>query len=167
MFIRKTRITKILSIAALTALLTIPTNFSASAAQNDISVIVSGTEVSFADQQPVMQDGRVLVPVRGVFEKLNGADGTADYPFAVSWDDATQTATIKNFWYTVTIKAGSKTFTANGKTITPDVAPQIINGRLMMPLRAISEAVDATVEWDDDTREVKIFYESLIKISPM
>lgn len=43
------------------------------AAQNDIKVIVSGKEVVFADQQPVIQDGRTFIPIRGVFEMLDGA----------------------------------------------------------------------------------------------
>ena len=36
-----------------------------------------------------------------------------------------------------------------------DVAPQIIESRTMVPLRAIFEALNATVEWDDATKTVK------------
>lgn len=35
-----------------------------------------------------------------------------------------------------------------------DVEPQIINGRTMVPLRAIFEALKATVEWDEATRTI-------------
>lgn len=35
-----------------------------------------------------------------------------------------------------------------------DVPAQIINDRTMVPLRAIFEALDATVEWDGDTRTI-------------
>ena len=65
----------------------------------------------------------------------------------------------------MTIKSGQNTFTSNGKTITPDVAPQIINGRFMLSLRAVSEAVDAQVDWDGKNGIVKIYYESQIKVS--
>ncbi len=42
----------------------------------------------------------------------------------------------------------------NGEAIAFDVQPQIINDRTMVPLRAIFEALGATVEWDGDTRTV-------------
>lgn len=42
----------------------------------------------------------------------------------------------------------------NGEAIAFDVQPQIINDRTMVPLRAIFEALGATVEWDGETRTV-------------
>ncbi|MDO4744619.1 MAG: stalk domain-containing protein, partial [Clostridia bacterium] len=43
----------------------------------------------------------------------------------------------------------------NGTAIDfQDVAPQIINSRTMVPLRAIFEALGASVEWDDATKTV-------------
>lgn len=36
----------------------------------------------------------------------------------------------------------------NGTEIRPDVPPQIINGRVMVPARFIAEPLGATVEWD-------------------
>lgn len=38
--------------------------------------------------------------------------------------------------------------------ITFDVEPQIIEGRTMVPLRAIFEAMGAEIEWDGDTQTV-------------
>ena len=42
----------------------------------------------------------------------------------------------------------------NDKAIDFDVPPQIINDRTMVPLRAIFEAIGATVSWDGETRTV-------------
>lgn len=42
----------------------------------------------------------------------------------------------------------------DGKKIEFDVQPQIIGDRTMVPLRAIFEALGATVEWDGDTQTV-------------
>ena len=42
----------------------------------------------------------------------------------------------------------------NEKAIDFDVPPQIINDRTMVPLRAIFEAIGATVNWDEATRTV-------------
>jgi len=48
------------------------------------------------------------------------------------------------------------TLLVNGKTITTDVAPQIINGRVMVPIRAVAEALDADVAWNPATNTVSI-----------
>ena len=42
----------------------------------------------------------------------------------------------------------------NGKAILFDVPPQIVNGRTLVPLRAIFEEMGATVGWDNDTQTV-------------
>ena len=42
----------------------------------------------------------------------------------------------------------------DGKTISFDVEPQIVEGRTMVPLRAIFEAMGAEIEWDEDTQTV-------------
>lgn len=44
----------------------------------------------------------------------------------------------------------------NGNFITSDVPPQIINDRVMVPIRFIAEALNANVEWDDKTSTVTI-----------
>jgi len=58
-----------------------------------------------------------------------------------------------------TVQAAAQTY--NNITVTVDwdelkfdVPPQIIEGRTMVPLRAIFEALDAQVEWDGVTRTV-------------
>jgi hypothetical protein len=42
----------------------------------------------------------------------------------------------------------------NGSAIKFDVAPQIMNDRTMVPMRAIFEAMGATVDWDQATRTI-------------
>lgn len=44
--------------------------------------------------------------------------------------------------------------TLNGIPIKFDVAPQMINNRTMVPLRAIFEALGAKVDWNDNTQTV-------------
>lgn len=43
-----------------------------------------------------------------------------------------------------------------------DVQPQLIGGRTMVPLRAIFEALGATVEWDESTETVTAYNEAYI-----
>jgi hypothetical protein len=44
--------------------------------------------------------------------------------------------------------------TVDGKEVAFDVPPQIIEGRTMVPVRAIFEAVGADVQWDEKTQTV-------------
>ncbi|MEZ4812348.1 MAG: copper amine oxidase N-terminal domain-containing protein [Caldisericia bacterium] len=46
----------------------------------------------------------------------------------------------------------------NGSVVTMSVAPLIINGRTVVPLRFISEALGASVEWIGATKSIKIYY---------
>lgn len=44
----------------------------------------------------------------------------------------------------------------DGNEIKPDVPPQIINGRTLVPLRAVAEALGASVSWTETARTVTI-----------
>lgn len=58
----------------------------------------------------------------------------------------------------ITVSAAVSTFAAsiniNGKLLKSDTEPQIIEGRTMVPVRAIFEGVGAKVTWDADTKTV-------------
>lgn len=43
-----------------------------------------------------------------------------------------------------------------------DVPPQMINGRTMVPLRAIFEAMGAVVQWDEDTQTISAYKNDII-----
>jgi hypothetical protein len=45
-----------------------------------------------------------------------------------------------------------------GKDVQIDVAPQLINGNSMLPIRAIAEALGAKVDWDANTKQIIITY---------
>jgi hypothetical protein len=44
----------------------------------------------------------------------------------------------------------------NGSEIVLDVSPQIINSRTMVPVRAVSEGLGCTVDWDAATKSVSV-----------
>lgn len=44
----------------------------------------------------------------------------------------------------------------NGKEVVSDVPPQIIDGRTLVPARALAEALGATVTWDAEKRAVVV-----------
>ena len=113
--------------------------FNTNAAQQEVRVTVDGRQVRFSDQRPVIINGRVLVPIRDVFEELG---------FQVRWDSATETAILSNAQYTVHVPLNRYTFTTNGISHVLDVPAQIINDRTMLPIRALVESVGYMAEWD-------------------
>lgn len=48
----------------------------------------------------------------------------------------------------------------NGKQLQPDVAPQVIDGRTMVPIRFVAEALGAKVSWDENNNAVVITTET-------
>ena len=106
----------------------------------------AGNEIKF-DQQPVIENGRTLVPLRAIFEAL-GAD--------VDWDDATRTVTSVKGNTTVELAIDSTEMKINGAVKVIDVPAQIVNSLTLVPVRAISESFDCLVDWDGNTRTVVI-----------
>ena len=118
-------------------------------AASPIVVKVNGSKVTFPDSQPVIKDGRTLVPLRAVFEKL-GAD--------VEWDQSSKTASITIKSNTLKIKIGSEDLYLNNKKISQrlDVKAQLIDSRTMIPLRYACETLGYAVNWDNGTRTVTV-----------
>ncbi|MCL1787874.1 MAG: copper amine oxidase N-terminal domain-containing protein [Defluviitaleaceae bacterium] len=141
------RFTKKLLAMALTLVLVFAAMPMTAFANDSITVTIDGQVIIFADQEPVIIDGRTLVPVGGVFGALG---------FTPTWDSATRTATLTRSDYVVVITIDSATFTTNGVTYTLDVPAQIINGRTMLPIRAVLESVGYELDWDSATRTVLI-----------
>jgi len=114
-------------------------------AQN-INVTVDGDVVGF-DQPPIERFGTVLVPLRGVFERLGA---TVMYDVATRTIMATQGAT------TVSLKIGDTQATVNGQQQTLSQPAQVVNGSTLVPLRFVSEALGADVRWVAANRTVII-----------
>lgn len=112
-----------------------------------IAVEINGRGIVFSDQQPVIIDGRTLVPVRGIFEQLG---------YDVKWNQATNTATLSNGANDIILILGNSMFIANGAPYALDVPAQIIGGRTMLPFRAVLESAGCAVDWDVGRRTVII-----------
>lgn len=110
----------------------------ASAEADVVTVKVDNESVVF-DQNPTIIDGHTLVPVRAVFEQAGAV---------VDWNQETQTASIARGNYTVTIKYGDNALYKNGERVELEVAATMINNRILIPVRAIAEAMDFAVTWD-------------------
>lgn len=100
------------------------------------------------DAAPYVKNDRTFVPYRYLALALGVAE--AD----IAWDEATQKVTVTKGNVVVECTIGSTTMTINGESKTMDVAPEIVNGRTMLPARYLAEALGATVGWDPATKTV-------------
>ncbi len=117
------------------------------AGPGQITVLVDGTVLAL-DVPPVQIEGRVLVPLRGIFERLGAT---------VVFDPTTQTVTAARESITVVLRLGSREARINDRIILLDVPSLALRGRTMVPLRFVSEALGARVDWDERTRTVQIY----------
>jgi len=112
-----------------------------------ISVVVDGHPVQFDTTGPRYVNGRVLVPLRGVFEDMGAY---------VDWDPATRTVMASRSGTDVRLRIGDRAALVNGQRTMLDVPAQIIRGSTMVPLRFLGESLGADVQWFDARREVMI-----------
>ena len=115
---------------------------------NEIKVVVNGNYITF-DQKPVIENDHTLVPMRAIFEAL-GAD--------VQWNNDTRSVIAESTDGTrITLIIDSDNMLINNTDIVKlDVPAKIIGSRTMVPLRAVSEALNCTVEWDAVSKTVTI-----------
>lgn len=111
-----------------------------------IKVKINDEYVMF-DQLPVTQNSRTLVPMRGIFERL-GAE--------IEWDNKNNTVIAKKDGIRIVVPINSKYITINDKQVEMDISAQIINGRTLVPIRFVSEALNADIKWDEQSKTVMI-----------
>ncbi|MBR3942358.1 MAG: copper amine oxidase N-terminal domain-containing protein [Clostridia bacterium] len=117
------------------------------AEERAVSVELKGEMLTFPDTQPQLVNGRTMVPMRFIFEKLGAS---------IWWDDANQTVFAFTEQDTMVMQIGSDRMFINDEPLALDVPPQLIGERTMVPLRAVSESFGLKVEWNDETSTVII-----------
>ncbi len=126
-------------------------SMSAVSAQNNTpSVTVNGEKLEFTDNvTPFIdeQSERTLVPMRDIFEAVGAV---------VQWDESTQTVIAVKDSSFVTLQIGSEKAFVNSEEKQLDVKALIKDDRTFVPLRFVSEALGAEVEWDNDNYTVVI-----------
>ncbi len=121
------------------------TFFSAYADEN-VTVYIDGKLINF-DVQPIVIDGRTLVPMRKLFEELGAT---------VEWDNDRNTAFAYSKGIYVKMPVGKDYYMIDEIIFSADVPAQEINGRTLVPLRVISEAFGMDVDYDDSTKTVNM-----------
>lgn len=112
----------------------------------DITVEIDGVVQNY-DVLPQIIKDRTMVPMRGIFEAF-GAE--------VDWDDALKKVTAVKEDVKVELVIGSVNAKIGEEEKVLDSEPVIIDGRTLVPVRFVSEALGAKVDWDAENRKVII-----------
>lgn len=116
------------------------------AEKDGVTVKIDGETVEF-DQAPIVVNDRTMVPLRAIFEKLGAV---------VTWENETNTAIAFKEDITVSVQINNNRMFKNSEIIELDVAPMLVSDRTLVPVRAISEAFECSVDWDEENLEVII-----------
>lgn len=114
----------------------VPPEVKVVSAAGKLSVLVDDVPVAFSGVGPRRVAGRVLVPLRGVLEKVGAT---------VDWNPDLRTVTALRGTTSIVMKIGERTATVGDRRVSLDVPAQIIGGATMVPLRFMGEALGSEV----------------------
>jgi alpha-tubulin suppressor-like RCC1 family protein len=101
---------------------------------------------------PVIENGSTLLPIRALIEAVGG---TVDWSVK---ENKEMHISIKANSKEILLVIGKNTTYVNGEEKTISVAPKIIKGRTMIPLRYVIENLGYKVDWDGDSKKITISY---------
>ncbi|MFD2672001.1 stalk domain-containing protein [Marinicrinis sediminis] len=99
------------------------------------------------DQAPVVKNGHTLIPIRFIVDALGGQ---------VRWDPKTSKITVIKGEHLLDMWIDNRLMVKNGIATEAPIAPEIMSGRTMVPLRFIAETFGWKVGWDQATKAVTL-----------
>ena len=146
---------KLLTIVFITTILT--TTFCM--AEIPLRVVVNGDKVSFPDAQPFIdENGRTQVPVRFVSEALGAK---------VDWDGNAKKVTVALNSRTVVLTIGKRGYEINSQSYQMDTVALLQESRTFVPIRFVSEALGASVVWNQAAKSVYIKFDPSAPSAPL
>ncbi|HHV71715.1 MAG TPA: hypothetical protein GXX38_03775 [Clostridia bacterium] len=118
-----------------------------------IEIELDGVQADF-ENYPVLKEGRVLVPVRSIFSRLNAE---------MNWKEESREAILIKDGTEIVLGIDKKQAKINGVDFNLDVPAQIFDGYTYVPLRFITQAFGYEVEWDQENYLVSIVTKSIAR----
>jgi len=115
---------------------------------------VNSKEVTL-DQPPIIENGRTLVPFRFIGEAIGAR---------IDWDPAKRTVSYVRGDMNIILIIGSTTAFVNSVATKLDVAPKILSGRTVVPVRFVSETIGAKVDWNSNTKMVTVTVSPVVEV---
>nr|WP_239004670.1 stalk domain-containing protein [Paenibacillus tepidiphilus] len=110
------------------------------------AMTVNGTKKAL-DVAPIVKEGTTYVPIKYVLDAFGGS---------ASWNQTTKKIMVLRGAKALDLTVNQKEFVLNGKRQSAEVAPLILQGRTLVPLRLVSEQLGLTVNWEQKTKTVTI-----------
>jgi len=111
-----------------------------------INVFINNKPVYFSSS-PKEVNGSIIVPMRETFTALGSK---------IQWNEKAQSVTATKGSQKIVIKVKSKTAIVNGKTKALTTPATMINDKVYVPIRFVSESLGCSVKYDSFTRSVSI-----------
>ncbi len=112
-----------------------------------IHISFDGETLNF-DEAPILLDnGITFVPVRGLFEKMG---------VEILWDNSKRTIYAEKDEKNVDIELDENYAKLNDTSKESTIPIKIINGRTLMPLKALCELFDYSAKWNPEIKEINI-----------
>jgi len=92
------------------------------------------------DIAPKLYNNTTILPLRFISENLGSE---------VLWDGEEKSVTINYDGHNIVFYIGKNTYLADGAEKKLDVAPQIVNNRTLIPMRALCESLGKEVKWHE------------------
>lgn len=112
-----------------------------------ITLYINGEVVDTSLMPPIQLESTTLVPVREVFEPMGAF---------VEWKAEEKKVYINYNNTLLILEMNNKEVWLNGETATLDMPAKVINDKIMVPVRFISEQMGFHVQWIGETREIYI-----------
>jgi hypothetical protein len=122
----------------------IAASLGAAASAQSVSVTLDGAPIGL-NPPPITRDGRVFVPLRGVFEQLGASVVYANGAINAQGNG-----------HAVQLHIGSNRATVDGNGQQLDVAPFLLGASTYVPLRFVSQALGAQVNYDAGSKVVAL-----------
>ena len=117
-------------------------------ADQQIKVMLNGSQVVFPDAQPfVDENNRTQVPIRIITDMLGGT---------AYWNNKTRTAYIAVNGTQIEMIEGFDRMLVNDQVVYMDTTLSVKNGRTYVPAKYIADAIGASVNWNQSTKTVSI-----------
>jgi hypothetical protein len=115
--------------------------------KSPITINVNGNKIETPLVAPILVDGRVMVPLRGVLQ---------EFDVEIEWFAKEKVVVARGNGRAVTLPIGMKYGIVKDMVMPLEVPARIVNGRTLVPLRFVAEALNAYVMWHEADRTVVI-----------
>lgn len=123
--------------------------------QNELNITINGKTVNLP-QHPIIENDTILVPIRGILEKLD---------IYVKLDNKTNKVIVQKYLnhdnskneekITIEFTLNSDKAIVNGKEYPLSVAPRLLNNNILVPIKFITDNLQIDLKYNQNTKTIE------------